>query len=177
MDAAPSLSSYDELSLWKKSLVRFAFALLGGISVFLFVIIFVNLSFFLLDAIDAIRGRYSFFIPSRSPISLIVGFIFGFARAPQTYCWLISKYQSNQIFRTFVLGSSFYIIFVMSFVHLFEPKPFRKGLTIFSDIFRYDDEILLLLKLVIYPISIFAIGLYFYSKRNVANLENNDGDL
>jgi hypothetical protein len=177
MDATPSPSNYDELSLWKKSLVRCAFALLGGISVFVFVIIFVNISFFLLDAFDAIKGRYSFFIPSRSPLSLLVGFIFGFARAPQIYCWAISNYQSNQIFRNFVLGSSFYIICVISFVHIFEPKPFRKGLTIFADIFRYDDQILLLFKLVIYPISIFAIGLYFYSKRNVADPENNNGDL
>ena len=158
------INCYDDLGFFGKLLVRLSGSIVGGTLLFLFVILFVNIASYILLELDFIRGRYRFFIPSRSIFSFFIGAIFCWIKTPTLFDRLVENFRANLRFRYLLFGSLFYAISLTLFIHLFEPGTFRRGLYFIMEPIRYDDDMVLYLKLLIYPILTVLLGMYLYSK-------------
>ena len=157
---------FRSLNVLIQFVLRVISAISGGIITVALVVAFIFVLFSTLDYLDITEGSYRFRFPVRAIFTFFIGAFYFWIKTPVFYNILSDKYNASLPFRYFVLLSIFYTICLLSFVHLFEPRPFNKGL----ELYRYgrlDNDFWELLKWLLYPIFIIALGSFFYSKARV----------
>lgn len=149
-----------KLPLIKRLIWRLLIACLGLLmsAVFL-LLIFYGINF-VAEQIGATRVRlripvFAFFLP-------IFGFFVGWKQAEIIQPFLSLLYRYSLYFRIFVFGTIFYTIALTSYIEVFEPNNFRKGL----DFGRFDFNAQFgdFLKLLLFPPSLLAVGLILMKK-------------
>ena len=151
-------------------------AVIGGTLTVIIVVILINFIFFVLDLFDYLNYR-NFFFPNRALFTFIIGAYIFWKRTPIIYNIILERFRNSQIFRFFVLLSLFYTVCLSSYIELFEPGTFRNGLEFIVK--PYKNASLLndtkqFLKLLIYPIFIFAFGSYLFAKAKLKSKNSNN---
>jgi hypothetical protein len=84
--------------------------------------------------------------------------------------FIVIPWQHSMIFRASFSIIVFYEVALCTYIHLFEPRPFRSGLNRLG-----DQQIEQLTKLSLYPVILIVLGLFLYkfvSRKNIFFPEN-----
>lgn len=140
---------------------RLIIGLIGVVLASLFIVLVMYGVYFLVELIGGNRTRlripvFVFFLP-------IIGFFVGFKQAEIYQPFFSLLYRYSIYFRLFVFGSLFYIAATFLFIELFEPSVFRRGLN-FVGGFNLKRQFGLFLKILLFPPTMFGVGLFFLSK-------------
>jgi len=177
MTLADEDNHFKQINFIFRLLFRIVSAFIGGVIIVGVVVALINLLFFTLDYFDVLQSRKQFIFPARALFTFIIGAFIFWRRAPNIYNGLIDKFRKSQKFRYFILLSLFYVVCLLSYIQLFEPRPFTKGLEFLLEPYRYGrlaygvEEFL---KLLLYPLCIVGFGSFLLGKAKVPTENNED---
>jgi len=170
---------FEQIHFLFRVLVRIISAAIGGVLFVFLVIALANLLLFVLGYLDVIERYRQFIFPRRALFAFVIGAYICWRRAPKIYDGLIDRFRNSQSFRLFILLSFFYVVCLLSYIQVFQPQPFMRGLEFLSEPYKYGklgyrfEEFL---KLLLYPISVFALGSYLLTLLKAPASKNDDAD-
>lgn len=177
MTLADDNNHFAELNFLFRFLIRFVSAIIGGVLIVIVVIALINVLFFALDYFDVMEKRRQIVFPPRAVFTFVIGAYIFWRRTPKIYNGLIDRFRNSQRFRFLILLSLFYVVCLLSYIQLFEPRPFSRGLEFLLEPYRYGrlaKGVEEFLKLLLYPICVFAFGSYLLGKAKVSTANNDD---
>ena len=177
MTLADEDNHFMQINVIFRLLFRIVSAVIGGILIVVVVVALINLFFFTLNYFDVWQIRKQFIFPVRALFTFLIGVFIFWRRAPNIYNGLVNKFRKSQKFRYFILLSLFYIVCLLSYIQLFEPRPFTYGLEFLFEPYQYGrlaNDVEQFLKLLLYPIFIFGFGLFLLGKAKVPTQNNYD---
>lgn len=168
---------FKKLNLSLRIILTLFSAVSGGILIVVFVVGLTYFIFETLDEFDIINSSSRFSFPARGLIIFFFGAWYFGKNTRKYYNAFTKKIRTDQFFRYIVLLFIFYAIGLGSFIEFFQPNPFRYGMEFlfdswFDQRWRIDDRISLFFKILLYPIMLYALGAFLYSKAKVKNLDD-----
>jgi hypothetical protein len=135
---------------------RFALRVISGVlgaivTTLLMVAVFYAI-YLLMEYFDISSARIRF--PVFLIILPVVGFFAGVRNAPAVHDRTVLLWDQSTLARAVIVLPIFYEVGLLSYIHLFEPNPFRSGLSYLT-----DSRTELLIELMAFPVVLLFVGL------------------